>query len=78
MLVVSNTKELEMYGLDNIKDDDEVRVLGGLKWKEKYNKEKYIQRVTYKGSVIKKIINQMKLIESQIPKEWNFRQSNRI
>lgn len=39
--------------------------------KEKYNKERYIKRTTYKGSTIKKIIQQMNLIESKIPKEWN-------
>ena len=71
MLVVSNTKELEMYGLEKVKDDEEVRILGGLAGKEKYNEERYIKRTTYKGSTIKKIIQQMNLIESKIPKEWN-------
>ena len=71
MLIVSNTKELEMYGLENIKDDDDVRVLGGFNEKEKYNEERYLNRITYKGSDIKRIINQMKLIESKISKEWN-------
>lgn len=71
MLIVSNTRELEIYGLENIKDDDNVRVLGGLNGKEKYNKDKYLNRITYKGRDLKIIINQMKLIESKIPKEWN-------
>ena len=71
MIVVSNTKELEKYGLDRISDNEHVRILGGMKGKAKYEYEKYLIRTTYTGRQIKQIINQMQLIENSIPKEWN-------
>ena len=71
MLVFSNTKKLEEYGIDRIRDDEQVRILGGMEGKPKYNKEEYEIRTTYSGRQIKQIINQMKLIEERIPKGWN-------
>ena len=71
MIVVRNTLELEKYGLDNIKDDEQVRIVGGMLNKTKYNNEKYVQRTTYTARQIKQIINQMKLIENSIPSNWN-------
>jgi len=72
MIVVNNTKELELqYNLDKIPDDEKVVVLGGLAGKEKYNNEVYLRRVTYPARQIKQIISQMKEIEAYIPKEWN-------
>ncbi len=72
MVTVSNTIELEEYGLDNIKDNEKVRILGGLEGKAKYSKnEKYTIRTTYTGKHIKLIIKQMHTIENAIPKEWN-------
>ena len=71
MIVVSNTKELEKYGLDKIRDNEQVRVLGGMEGKAKYEHEKYIKRTTYTGRQIKQIINQMQIIEKSIPEEWN-------
>lgn len=72
MIIVKNTKELqEKYELNNIPDDQQIMVLGGLAGKDKYNAEKYKQRVTYKASDIKLIINEMEEIEKNIPKKWN-------
>jgi hypothetical protein len=72
MIIVSNTKELEeKYNLEDIKDDEQVRVLGGLEGKSKYNKEHYNRRVTYTGRQIKQIIGLMRMIEKQIPKYLN-------
>lgn len=72
MIVVSNTVELEnKYDLSRIRDDEQVCVQGGMRGKPKYNDERYQRRTTYTGREIKQIINQMKLIESSIPKEWN-------
>ncbi len=71
MIVASNTLELEKLGLDKIKDDEYVRILGGMKGKNKYEAERYEIRTTYTGRQIKQIINQMKLIENSIPREWN-------
>lgn len=71
MIVVSNTKELEeKFDLDNIRDDELIRVVGGLKGKNKYMCEPYISRTTYTAKTLKEIINQMKIIESRIPEEW--------
>jgi len=39
--------------------------------KQKYNQERYQQRRTYSGRELKQIIGQMKVIEGNIPKEWN-------
>lgn len=39
--------------------------------KPKYNQERYIQRRTYSGRELKQIIGQMKIIENNIPKQWN-------
>ncbi len=72
MIVVANTRELERrYNLSKIRDDEQVCVQGGMKGKPKYNDERYKRRTTYTGREIKQIINQMKIIEDSIPKEWN-------
>ena len=72
MIVVDNTKELEeKYDLNILPDDMKVIVLGGLKNKSKYNAIRYQNRVTYTGRQIKLIIAQMKLIENEIPEQWN-------
>ena len=72
MIVVKNTKELEeKYDLEKLKDDEKIMVQGGLNGKNKYNSDHYISRVTYDAKTLKLIIQQMKMIESQIPKEWN-------
>lgn len=69
MIVVRNTKELEQnYDLNNIPDYESICVLGGLADKEKYNKEKYMRRVTYSARDLKQIISQMKEIEATIPR----------
>ena len=68
MIIVSNTKELEeKYNLDQIKDDEPVKVMGGMNGKPKYNKEHYNRRVTYTGRQIKQIVSLMKMIEKQVP-----------
>lgn len=72
MIVVSNTKELEeKFDLNNIRDDEIIRVVGGLEGKNKYMCEPYISRTTYTAKTLKLIISQMKIIESRIPNEWN-------
>lgn len=72
MIVVANTRELESrYNLSKIRDDEQVCVQGGMRGKPKYNDERYQRRTTYTGREIKQIINQMKIIENSIPKEWN-------
>lgn len=72
MIVVANTRELESrYNLSKIRDDEQVCVQGGMRGKPKYNDERYQRRTTYTGREIKQIINQMKIIESSIPKEWD-------
>ena len=43
----------------------------GKEGKPKYNQERYIQRRTYSGRELKQIIGQMKIIENNIPKQWN-------
>lgn len=72
MIIVKNTKELElMYNLNTIQDDEQIMVTGGLTGKKKYNEECYTRRVTYPARQIKQIISQMKEIENNIPSEWN-------
>lgn len=72
MIVVANTKELEnRYDLSKIRDDEQICVQGAMAGKQKYNNEKYQRRTTYTGREIKQVINQMRIIESSIPKEWN-------
>ncbi len=72
MIVVANTRDLETrYDLSRIRDDEQICVQGGMRGKPKYNDERYQRRTTYTGREIKQIINQMKLIESSIPKEWD-------
>ncbi len=72
MIVVANTKELEeKYNLNNLKDEELVMIEGGLKGKNKYNAAHYKTRTTYTVRTIKKIIQQMELIEKEIPKEWD-------
>lgn len=72
MIVVANTKELEKrYDLNRMNEDEKIRVLGGLAGKKKYNKDRYEYRTTYIVRQLKQIINQMRLIESQIPESWN-------
>lgn len=72
MIIVLNTKELEeKYNLEQIRDDEQIIVLGGLEGKQKYNKERYRERVTYDARSLKLIIQQMKKIESKIPNEWD-------
>lgn len=72
MIVVKNTKELEQkYDLSRISDEERITVLGGLKGKAKYNKEKYQRRITYPARQLKQIIFEMKEIEKTIPSNWN-------
>lgn len=72
MIIVSNTKELqERYNLNELPDDEKVIIQGGLKDKPKYNADRYYLRTTYTVRQLKRIIGQMSLIESQIPREWN-------
>ena len=62
MIVVANTKELEEeFDLSKIRDDELIRVEGGLKGKSKYNANQYVSR----------IIQQMKKIESRINPKWD-------
>ena len=61
MIVVANTKELEeKFDLSRIRDDELIRVEGGLKGKSKYNNNHYISRTTYTAKTLKQIIQQMK------------------
>lgn len=72
MIVVKNTKELEeLYDINQISDDEQVTVLGGMAGKEKYNSPKYMQRLTYSGRQIKQIVAKMHEIESAIPESWS-------
>lgn len=72
MIVVANTKELEeKFDLNSLRDDELIRIEGGLKGKSKYNDNHYITRTTYTVRTLKQIIQQMRTIESQIPKEWD-------
>lgn len=67
MIVVANTKELEEeFDLSKIRDDELIRVEGGLKGKSKYNANQYVSRTTYTAKTLKQIIQQMKKIESRI------------
>ena len=72
MIVVANTKELEeKFDLSRIRDDELIRVEGGLKGKSKYNNNHYISRTTYTAKTLKQIIQQMKKIESKINPKWD-------
>ena len=72
MIVVNNTKQLEnMYNIQGIRDDEKIKVLGGLANKSKYNDERYQRRVCYTGREIKQIIKEMRRIEYTIPNQWN-------
>lgn len=72
MIVVANTRDLEnRYDLSKIRDDEQICIQGGLAGKPKYNSIQYQMRTTYTGREIKQIVNQMRIIESSIPKEWN-------
>lgn len=72
MIIVKNTKELEeKYDLNLIPDDEQIRVIGGMEGKPKYNSEIYQRRTTYSARQLKQIIQQMKYIEDRIPENWN-------
>lgn len=72
MIVVKNTKELEEnYDLRMIPDNEQIRVVGGMYGKDKYNEERYIRRTTYSARQLKQIIQEMKEIEMTIPKNWD-------
>ena len=72
MIVVANTKELEeKFDLSKIRDDELIRVEGGLKGKSKYNANQYVSRTTYTAKTLKQIIQQMKKIESRINPKWD-------
>lgn len=72
MIVVANTKELEEeFDLSKIRDDELIRVEGGLKGKSKYNANQYVSRTTYTAKTLKQIIQQMKKIESRINPKWD-------
>ena len=72
MIVVRNTVELEnMFDIDSLRDDEQIMIWGGMSGKEKYNYQKYHDRVTYTGRQVKQIINEMRKIELEIPKSWN-------
>jgi len=71
MIVIRNTKELEeQYDLSKIPDNEQIRVLGGLEGKNKYNAKRYEQRTTYPAWQLKQIINVMRSIESGINPQW--------
>lgn len=72
MIIVRNTKELqEHYDLNQIPDDELIRVVGGLEGKDKYNLETYERRTTYPARQLKQIIYLMQEIESKIPEHWD-------
>ena len=61
MIVVANTKELEEeFDLSKIRDDELIRVEGGLKGKSKYNANQYVSRTTYTAKTLKQIKNTLK------------------
>lgn len=72
MIIVQNTRELEeKYNLNQIPDNEQIRVVGGMANKSKYNEERYQRRSTYTARQMKQIIQQMKIIENAIPENWN-------
>ena len=70
-IIVDNTKELEMMDLSHIPDNKEIRVLGGLNGKPKYDtKQHYKTRTTYPLWKLKQILEVMHEIESHIDPNW--------
>ncbi|MFG6318733.1 MAG: hypothetical protein K1W33_02565 [Clostridia bacterium] len=72
VIVVKNTKELEMMDLSRIPDNAEIRVVGGLYGKQKYaTKDHYRARTTYPLGQLKQIMSTMREIESNINPNWS-------
>lgn len=70
-IVVRNTKELEMMDLSNVSDYAQVRVIGGLYGKQKYDtKQHYKDRTTYPLWQLKQIIGIMHEIEANVDPNW--------
>lgn len=72
MIVVRNTRELEEnYDLNSLPEEEQIRVIGGMHGKSKYEDEKYERRTTYSVRQLRQIIYQMEEIERNIPEDWN-------
>lgn len=70
VIVVKNTREFEKINISHLPDNAEIRVLGGLAGKSKYNEPHYAARTTYPLGQLKQIIAVMREVESGINPNW--------